>query len=361
MSLILSGQQIETAVSSDGSVQRFESPSGLRIYRIRAQVLGHLVGYPQLILGPDTEPTFVDAGSGEGPCPDQIATGLTVINREFEPVDPSRISRLIISHGHIDHFGGARDLKRIFGAEIWMHSYESRILSSFNERAAVSNQYFMNFLIHCGVPAGLVPEVIRNFGFLPGRVPSAFVEHPVFGGEQLDGLVLHHLPGHSPGHLAIEAGPFILSGDLILSKTLTQIWPERVTPHTGLRHYMDSIEKLNKLALDFERRNGQKLLALPAHEEVIADLPARIELVRKSVDRRNDRLLEILRKSERPMTTWEISRKMYLTCNSNRALFALSDVGSRIEYLQQLGKIAVANYEEIDYTGPAAFAYSSCG
>lgn len=360
MSSLLSVNAVENTVSEDGSVQRFASSNDLRIYRIRAQVLGHLQGYLHLILGPNRAPTFIDAGSGEGPCPDQIEQGLAVINHEFEHFDPRQIERLIISHGHIDHFGGAADLKRKFEAEIWMHCFESRILSSYNERASVTNQYYMNFLIHCGVPMEMIPEVIQNFGFLPGRIASAYVDHKIRGGEKLDDLLLHYLPGHSPGHLAIEADPFILSGDLILSKTLTQVWPERVIPHTGLLHYMESIDKLNNIALDFERKNGFKLIALPAHEEVISDIPARIEIVRKSVQRRNLRLMEILRKSEEPMSTWEISRKMYLTSNANRALFALSDVGCRIEYLQQLGEIAVADYDKITYTAPAVFKYVAC-
>ena len=70
--------------------------------------------------------------------------------------------------------------------------------------------------------------------------------------------------------------------------------------------------------------------------------------------------MEILSRYEPPMTADEIARKMYLTAHAGRTVFALCDIGSRLEYLQQKGKIAVANYSEFSLTDTPVLRYCNC-
>jgi DNA topoisomerase-1 len=61
----------------------------------------------------------------------------------------------------------------------------------------------------------------------------------------------------------------------------------------------------------------------------------------------------LLDEAEEPLTTLEIARRMYWSGRPNREVFAISDVGARVEFLQQLGLISVANYDEISVAEPA--------
>jgi len=342
-------------------VGRIVTSGGRRIYRIKCQVLPHLSGYVHLLLGTENAPTLVDAGSGENECPEQIRKGFEIVRQEFEPdFRPESIQRIVLTHTHIDHFGGAHDLRRLTGAEIWVHELEARSVCSFNERAAVSNCHFSTFLRECGIAEEMLEPVLRMFGFVAGRTESSPVARTLVGGEEFDGIRVFHFSGHSPGHIALLVDDCILVGDQILSSTLTQIWPESLVPHTGLAHYLESLDRLETLAVQWKREHGGHLTAIPSHEDIIMDIPRRVALVRKGTEHRNNRIMEILSRYEPPMTADEIARKMYLTAHAGRTVFALCDIGSRLEYLQQKGKIAVANYSEFSLTDTPVLRYCNC-
>ncbi|MBP5621941.1 MAG: hypothetical protein J6X44_08000, partial [Thermoguttaceae bacterium] len=179
------------------------------------------------------------------------------------------------------------------------------------------------------------------------------VSRKLFGGETFESIKFFYLPGHSSGHLAILFGNVIFTGDLILSKTLTQIWPTRMTPQTGALNYVFSLMRLEKIATSYEARFGRKLTALPSHENPIGDIPRRVEAVLRGMERRNQRLMTVLRESEAPLTLLELTRKMYWNGRPNREFFALSDVGSRVELLLQLGLLDVAESERLTRESPA--------
>jgi len=93
---------------------------------------------------------------------------------------------------------------------------------------------------------------------------------------------------------------------------------------------------------------GGLKLGLAGHEPVIHDLYGRIETIRASHQRRLDRLLDIVRKSRRPLAISEISRTMYATKRGFDEVLALTDVGARVEYLHQRGQLLAANLDEIE-------------
>ena len=388
-------------VSSDGRVERLRTRSGFVIYRIAARVLPILPGSIYLFADPTVPPRsafarrttnaavatqsverqggesgtpegedgvssapairtspaeywLVDAGSGSDESNADLESAFRTIREEFEPdFAPEKIRRILLTHSHIDHFGGANELRRRTGAEVWAHSFESRVVSSFNEQACVSNVRSFHFLREAGVPEAEISAILDGFGFRPGRAKSTPVAKTLLGGESFGALKTFYLPGHSPGHLAFQLDDVILTGDLLLSKTLTQIWPSRLTPRTGVWNYVRSLRTLARIGERYERAAGRKLVALPAHEAPIFDVPNRVRQVVRGMERRNARLFALLEEAEEPLTTLEIARRMYWSGRPNREFFAISDVGARVEFLQQLGLISVANYDEISVAEPA--------
>ena len=315
----------------------------------RAASLG---GVPAIRTNP-TEYWLVDAGSGSDESNADLESAFRTIREEFEPgFAPEKIKRILLTHSHIDHFGGANELRRRTGAEVWSHSFESRVVSSFNEQACVSNVRSFHFLREAGVDEAEIPGILDGFGFRPGRAKSTPVAKTLLGGETFGALKTFYLPGHSPGHLAFQLDDVILTGDLLLSKTLTQIWPSRLTPRTGVWNYIRSLRTLSRIGERCERAVGRKLVALPAHEAPIFDVPNRVRQVVRGMERRNGRLFALLDEAEEPLTTLEIARRMYWSGRPNREFFAISDVAARLEFLQQLGLISVANYDEISVASP---------
>ena len=168
-------------------------------------------------------------------------------------------------------------------------------------------------------------------------------------GDELDGLRIIHTPGHSPGHVCIGVGNVLLSADHVLARTLPHQWVESAAAYTGLGHYLESLDKIARTA-GFE-------LALAAHEQAIHDVYRRIETIRATHRRRLERLLELVRAAGRPMSLYEIILDTYPEVTGFRAVLAMTDIGSRVEYLQQRGELAVVNLDELEREPDAVYRY----
>ena len=331
------------------AVKQFVSSTGLRIYRIPCRVFENLTARVYLLVGAGPL-TLVDTGSGQGESTRQILAGLEAVRDEFgEPIRPADIERILITHGHVDHVGGLWELLDATGAEVGIHRLDSRVLTAAEERAVVGRRRMLSFLQRAGVDPADRGELVGTVRYSRRPRRKVPIDVTLCDGRELDGLRLIHTPGHSPGHVCMAAGDVLLSADHILARTIPQIWPESMIPHTGLDHYLDSLEKI--------RRTDGLELALAGHEPVIRDVYKRIDTIRASHLRRLDRLTDILGKAERPLCVSEISRRMYSPGNGLFVVLALTDVAARVEYLHQRGQVTVANLDEVEAEENPVFRY----
>jgi glyoxylase-like metal-dependent hydrolase (beta-lactamase superfamily II) len=319
-------------------VQKFVSSTGIRIYRIPCQVFPALSARVYLLLGTET-PTLVDAGSGVGACSRQIFAGVETVGREFgERLRVDDIGRIIVTHCHADHVGGLSDLLPATRARVAVHELGTMAITAHREYMLLGNLRLENCLRQAGVDPGRRAELLKMSHYSGNLVEGARIERTLSDGEELDGLRIIHTPGHSAGHVCIGVGDVLLSGDHILARTVPQQWPESIAAYTGLGHYLESLDKV--------QRTPGFSLTLAAHEQTIHDVYGRIDTIRGSLMRRLDRLLEMLRSVGRPLSVHEIAMQLYADVTGFRALLAITDVGSRVEYLHQRGRLAVANLEE---------------
>lgn len=179
-------------------------------------------------------------------------------------IHPSEIQLLVLTHGHFDHVGSARDIKETTGARIAVHHADQEWV----ERAQLVWPPAVTTWGH------FVRAVLKPLTPLLFRFPATQVD-VVLGDEGLS-LAEYGIPGrviHTPGHTAGSVSVLLETGDALVGCMAHSGFPFRLSP--GLPIFAEDLEKLRKswkLLLD----QGAKTI-YPAHGEPFsADIIRRV-------------------------------------------------------------------------------------
>lgn len=335
----------------DHAVTRFDSSSGARIYRIPMTVFNNgFVGYSYLVLeaGP---PTLVDTGSGVGESNNHLLAGIAAVRHEHgEALNVTDIERIIITHGHMDHFGGAAFMAEQTGAQVGIHALDRSVLTNYDERVIVATKDLRVYLERAGIGGERRQKIIEMYGFLKQFVRTTHADFSIDEDTELDGMHFIHTPGHCPGQVCIMLGDTMLAADHILSQTTPHQAPESITAYTGLGHYLDSLRKVAKI--------DGIALSLGGHEDPVHTVYDRIEAIQQSHERKLNRVLDIIKDTGQPLTIGQITEKMYPNKAGYEILLALEEAGAHVEYLYQRGALAVANLDEVAGDDNPALRYT---
>ncbi len=158
---------------------------GVRLVRVGAPFGSHVY----LIDSPDG-PIAFDAGIK--------GTGMEIL-----AAAGGRVERVILSHSHVDHRGGAREL----GAPIYCHHDELADAEGDGGR-----RYSDLSLIQNDQVREMLPPL--HDAFDGGPVP---ITGTITDGEQIAGFDVIHIPGHAPGQIALfrEADRLLLAADAV--------------------------------------------------------------------------------------------------------------------------------------------------
>jgi glyoxylase-like metal-dependent hydrolase (beta-lactamase superfamily II) len=122
---------------------------------------------------------------------------------------PASIRHILLTHNHPDHCGSLAALKKVTGAQAWMHPADAGAVRGTEQLHRVKTS------------PGLVNTILFNLFIknTPGKFPPAAVEHEVQDGDMLlvgGGIHTVHTPGHSQGHTAYllpQQGGVLIIGD----------------------------------------------------------------------------------------------------------------------------------------------------
>lgn len=330
-------------------VERFDSDTGIRIYRIPVEAFDNFIAYSYVLLNGDV-PTLVDCGSGFDKSNADLMAGFRSLRDTFdEAIQLADIQRILITHGHIDHHGGLSFVQSQAKAEVGIHPLDRRILVAFEERVVIATKNLRVYLERCGVPAERIVKLMEMYGFGKQLIKSEEVHFLLEEHTAIDGMRFVHTPGHCPGQVCIQIGDVMLTADHILSRITPHQAPESITHYTGLGHYLDALDKVAKV-------DGIRL-ALGGHEDPIHDIYTRIADIKVDHQNKLERVLKIISDSEKPLTLDSISRTMYPDMKSYHVLLALEETGAHVEYLYERGVLAISNLDEVEAEDNPALAY----
>jgi len=236
------------------------------------------------IVGTSKRPLLLDTGQGVAIYADLLETAL----RELS--DSTELERIVLTHAHVDHLGGVKQVVEKFGEmEVLKMPWEGH-----------------------DAPAGAISAIGHDA-----------VVHK-------EGATLRAVftPGHAPDHLCyyLDEERALFTGDVVLGAGTTVIPDD-----TGdLGEYMDSLRRL--LALDLET-------IYPAHGPVIRNPKEKIGEYIAHRELRERQVLEALADGAAPLDAMAIVKKIYVDVPEYLHPAAASSVRSHLRKLVREGRV----------------------
>lgn len=319
----------------------FTTNRGARIFRLPLEAFPGFWAYAYLVIASNHR-VLIDTGSGFGKSNAMLEAGFERASRDLaQPIGFEDLTHILISHGHIDHFGGLAILRERTNAKVGVHELDLRNLTNYEERIAVIARRLESYLVEAGVSGDRRSELLNMYRINKALFHSVPVDFTFQAcGMEVGPFQMLHVPGHCAGHVVIRLDDVLFTGDHILDVISPHQSPERLTLYTGLGHYLDSLTGLMGWA------NGVSL-TLGGHNDPIISLSGRIEEIRAVHNNRLEQVLEIL---EQPHTIVEVSDLLFGTLSGYDSLLAVEETGAHVEYLYQRGLLSIVNTEELDDT-----------
>jgi glyoxylase-like metal-dependent hydrolase (beta-lactamase superfamily II) len=311
----------------------------LGVFRIAVPVPFPQAGGPvnvYLVEGKDGGYLLFDAGLGSSEATAALEDGFRRLGRRFD-----EITRVVVSHGHVDHYGGARFVEERAGRALPVHAHEADHpkIAEGGWRWRDRLPLYAAYLGRLGVP----PEVLAAIGRegekghgLARRVREAL---PLSEGTLLETrhltLRVLHMPGHTPGLLCLHDPDrrLFFSADHLL---------ERISPNPlidlgpggeegffrPLLAYVASVGRLRALDVD---------LVLPGHGPPFSGHRAVIDRLLAFYARRQERIREALAGGER--SAWELSLELFPSSRPAEAFLTISETVANLEVLEERGEV----------------------
>ncbi|MFQ5612855.1 MAG: MBL fold metallo-hydrolase [Anaerolineae bacterium] len=318
---------------------RFTTSSGIPIYRLPVEAFPNHYTNCYLVLA-DDRVILIDAASGWANANEHLLSLLAQVRQAYnETVTVEDIDTLILTHGHIDHFGGALFLReRNPNLRLGIHALDARILRNIEERVIVTSKNLEIFLERAGLRPERVEQLSEMNKFSKDMFRSTKVDFLIDPDEKLlDLFQVYHTPGHCPGQVCLQLDDILFSADHVLARITPLQSPEQITRHTGLDHFLESLAEV--------RRIPGIRLALGGHEAEIEDFYGRVDDIRRFHEDRLEKVLDLCRE---PATIKDISRGLFSDLSGYNVLLALLETGAHVEYLYERSYLRVTNVAQVE-------------
>lgn len=272
--------------------------------------------------------TLIDAGVNTVDAENALKLGFAAKGLFVESVE-----RILVTHGHPDHYGLIPTIRKISMAKAYMSEDEIARITDDRTRWELGR-----LLLEAGFPKDLLLDMaerdrrmrrvhqVAQLDCLPIRDGDIF-EFSDFM------FVAVSLPGHTGGHVGYlePATGTMFAGDTLLSHISPNallepiLEPEGEVPtqrRKSLKQYLDSLDRLESLDLK---------TVYPGHGPVITDPSATIRYMREHHTRRLEVIEQRLIKDGK--TAYQISRELYPNADGYDHFLAVSEVIGHLDVL----------------------------
>lgn len=277
--------------------------------------------------------TLVDVGMF---LPDEPNDGWDEIEAAFTACGhvPSDVSRLVITHTHIDHYGMAGRFVEDAGCELWAHSAADRDIALYTRPEERVRRLSELFTDH-GVAADELDELTQFEDWRRYISTEVIPDRHVDEGDEIEvderTWQVVHTPGHSENHICLwsKQDRLLISGDHLLPTITPHIDYERHGDKDPLGEFIHSLAKVEKL---------DPAISLPGHGGPFEEGAERARIVARHHDRRLGSILQVVRHEAH--TAEEITEEIFGSTLLNfQKRLALGEALAHIRYLSRRGEI----------------------
>jgi glyoxylase-like metal-dependent hydrolase (beta-lactamase superfamily II) len=305
-----------------------------------------LVGFPDLITanvyvlgkGPLT---MIDAGPKINGAMDFVRRELNAIGFGF-----GAIEKIIVTHGHVDHFGLAARIRNAAGhtVRILAHPEEKWRMSMGNFESGLWSQEANDLMVMAGAPSERIEQARKRFRDMSKLAEPLDDVDFLEDGEELAGsdfrLKVIHTPGHTAGSICLfeSQSKVLFAGDTIIKHISPNpiVEPRRKflrdPCYRSLAAYLSTLDRLKSLAVDF---------VFPGHGEYVRDLRETIQTYSTHHKERMDLIWKALRKGPSPV--YNLVNEVFPYVPEDHIFLGISEIISHLEVLVREGAAKVVD------------------
>ena len=289
------------------------------------------VGPVNVYLVREPEAVLVDTGPGMQETLDVLEKLLGEAGLRVE-----QLRKIVVTHGHVDHYGLARALAGRSAAPIYASRRDGLYFSHHQEQLV---GFQSSMLEQAGTPEEAQRVMHERFTAMRGLGEPLEKYQPI---EKLGPLPCGPVefqavatPGHTPGSFCFfePTQRVLLSSDTVLQHITPNpmLSLDRTSPRLrfpALGAYLESLQKIRQL---------NPAIIYTGHGEPVTNYPELHDQLVCHHERRKDRLLECLRRKEQ--TVFELSACLFPRARTSAMFLAISEVFAHLDLLEDAGQV----------------------
>jgi glyoxylase-like metal-dependent hydrolase (beta-lactamase superfamily II) len=262
---------------------------------------------------------LVDTGLG---TPEPEAQWQPLLDELDAPVE-----RILVTHMHPDHVGGARDVARLTRAPVLQGREDfAQCVSAWGPDW--NAERFAAHWRDNGVPAEALDDLVGATSGLLGEVHYAPAPELLDAGDTVDGWTVEVLRGHADGHIVLIREGVLIAGDTILDRISPTVGVYPNSRPDPLGDYLETLARIEELA---------PRVAYAGHGASIDDPAARANELREHHRERIDFTEAAL--GTDPVTAWQVSFELFpADLGGGQRRFAVAETLAHLERLVVEGR-----------------------
>jgi glyoxylase-like metal-dependent hydrolase (beta-lactamase superfamily II) len=291
--------------------------------------------------------TLVDTGPKFPGSFDELRSGLERLGHNLSDVE-----RILLTHGHLDHFGLVQSLREAAGRSIpcYIHAEDRWRVTAEIYHGEMWTEQADNLMAMVDMPAQEVEKIRQGFEVLRLLCDPVLDALPMEEGDVFEGEGYHleviHTPGHSTGACCFyeKRRKILFSGDSILKHITPNPFIEIQKDHLRdpnyqpLKSYLQSLDKLDRMDVRH---------VFPGHGAPMEDLNGIISGYREHHEERKELVWRTLQRDSRPI--YHLIDDVFPFVPEGDIFLAISEILVHLELLIDEGRA------ELSDPGPPAY------